>query len=293
MEKRTDETVREKTFDDTYCFSPVTDKFNGIFGSESGTGAGDLDGISAGAIRGGVGGLAQPAPPPVRTCAMLDIPTPQLRHPYDNSFRRMLSKPSRRFYSRALLGLQLPGRYYFLTYTTCMDTPHPVGYYWRSLWKWHRRYRPESCCCYGITREGKAKGVIHMIVRLGPWEKRMDVRVLRQHWQEMTGARQIKIVHVQEAMKENLAAYIADQRKKRSLAGEMAWQDYLEKWRWTTGWLPKGFTRNFGRVYSMCMEVHQDNPFIVQEVLNPWLQRCVLNPDEVNKLPIWRTSCKK
>jgi len=184
---------------------------------------------------------------------MVHIPTPQLRQ-IDTQIKRQLTRSSRRFYNRALLGLKLPGRFYFLTYTTVMTTPYRAGHYWRSLWRWHKRYRPGCCCCYGITREGKAKGVIHMIVRLGPKEKRMDVNELRAHWFKMTGAVQLKIIYVGRDRKK-LASYIADQRKKRGLAGEMAWQDYLDRWRWTEGWLPKGFTKAFPRVWARLMQL--------------------------------------
>ena len=211
---------------------------------------------------------------------ILDIPTPQLRQ-IDTQIKRQLTKSSRRFYNRALLGLKLPGRYYFLTYTTAMTTPFPAGHYWRSLWKWHSRYRPNSCCCYGITREGKAKGVIHMIVRLGPKEKRMDVNELRAHWFKMTGAVQLKLVYVGRDRKK-LASYISDQRKKRGLAGEMAWQDYLDRWRWTTGWLPKGFTKAYPRVWVRLMQLPLE---VAEKAISDWVNACHVNPDKIKYGP--------
>jgi hypothetical protein len=201
----------------------------------------------------------------------------------DTSFRRTLSRASRRFYSRALLGMKIPGKYYFLTYTTCMTTKHPVGYYWESLWRWHTRYRPGSCCIYGITSEGKAMGVIHMIVRLLPHHKRMEATELRAHWQRMTGAVQLKIVRVDSTKTLKLAAYIADQRAKNGMASEMAYQgDYLQRWRWTTGWLPKGFTRAFGRAW---MKLQDAPPEIRKKALNDWLNACYLKPEKVGLSP--------
>jgi hypothetical protein len=213
---------------------------------------------------------------------MVHIPTPQLRHFANKIVKRQLTRSSRRFYNRSLLGMKLPGRYYFLTYTTAMTTKYFVGHYWRSLWKWHKRYRPGSCCCYGITREGKAKGVIHMIVRLGHNEQRMDVKELRSHWFKMTGAVQLKIKYVGHDRKK-LAGYISDQRKKRGLAGEMAWQDYLDKWRWTEGWLPKGFTKAFPRVWARFMNAPME---VREKAIGDWLNACHLNNDKV-KYPPW------
>jgi len=138
-------------------------------------------------------------------------------------------------------------------------------------------------CCYGITGEGKGRGVIHMICRLLPGQKRMDVNLLRKHWFEMTGAKQLKIVYVPPSMKDNLAAYIADQRKKRGLAGEMAWQDFLERWRWTSGWLPKGFTRVFGRVWWRWSQVGEE--WLTQAVIEAWLLRCHEDPSQLSNPP--------
>jgi hypothetical protein len=111
----------------------------------------------------------------------------------------------------------------------------------------------------------------------------MDVNDIRAHWYDLTGAKQLKIVHVPESMKDNLAAYISDQRKKKGLAGEMAWQDQLIRWRWTQGWLPKGFTRAFGRVWwewSKCPE-----EWVPRAVIEAWLLRCAQDPDQVNNPP--------
>jgi len=181
------------------------------------------------------------------------------------------------------LGLSLPGTYYFLTYTTCMTTPHPAGHYWRTLWKWLTRYRPGICCCYGITGEGKARGVIHIIIRIPRGTPRLEVTDLRAHWQNLTGATQLKIVRVPPSAKDNLAAYISDQRKKRGLAGEMAWQDYLERWRWTSGWLPTGFTKAFGRVWHKWSTRPEE--WVPRAVIEAWLMRCHEDPNQVNNPP--------
>jgi hypothetical protein len=214
--------------------------------------------------------------------AALDIPLRQIDQNRDTSFRRMKSQASRRFYTRALLGMKIPGNYYFLTYTTCMTTEHPVGYYWHDLWRWHRRYRPGAPCCYGITGEGKAQGVIHMIIRLNKGQKRMDVKDLRAHWKKMTGAYHINIQKVDRTTAFKLANYISDQRKLRNMAGEMAWQDFLQRWRWTTGWLPKGFTRAYSRTYARLIDAP---PEVRNKAISDWLNACHLKPEKVGTPP--------
>jgi len=105
-------------------------------------------------------------------------------------------------------------------------------------------------------------------------------------WEKLTGARQIVVKYVPETMKDNLAAYIADQRKCRRIAGEMAWQDELIRWRWTTGWLPAGFTKAFGRVWHRFQEkVGDECPWAPEAVVIEWLKRCHADPSQVGYPP--------
>jgi len=218
---------------------------------------------------------------------MLDIPTPQLRQNGKPFTRRMLNRSSRRFYNRTLLGLKIPGKYYFWTFTTTPETKKPVGEYWRTLWKWFQRETDGVCSCYAITDEGKGRGVIHLVLRLAPGKKRVSVVRARAMWKKLTGASQIVVRYVPESKKEDLAAYLADQRKCRKIAGEMAWQDEIVRWRWTTGWLPKGFTRAFGRVWHRYNETLGDSlPWASDAVIVDWLKRCHQDPDMVNHPPV-------
>jgi hypothetical protein len=220
---------------------------------------------------------AVPGPAGSRS-AMLDIPTPQS----GQVVKRGLTRVSRRLFSRAILGLAIPGRYYFFTWTSSPQSP-PIEKSWRALRKWLKRQRPGACWCYVITDEGH--GVIHMIIRLGKNEKRLDVRDVRAHWQRLHRATQIRAEYVKEPL--SLAAYFADQRHKRKLSGELAWQDGIVRWRWSKGWLPKGFTRAFGRTFVRLLDL----PSLVRELtIKTWLLRChgdpaqLLHPPRIEKL---------
>lgn len=223
---------------------------------------------------------------------ILDIPTlqsGQTRTPK----RCSLSRTSRRLYSRVVLGLKLPGRYYFITWTSSPDSP-PIEKSWPGLRKFLKRYRPGSSHCYCITSEGDHKkiknpGVIHMIMRLGKNEERMDVRKLRSHWQKLHKATQLKIKHVPQSQKANLAAYLSDQRKLKSLGGEMAWQDGIVRWHWSTGWLPKGFTRAFGRTWAHWMSVPSE---VRDMAIKTWLNACHLDNEKVKNPPRMMNPCK-
>lgn len=118
-----------------------------------------------------------------------------------------------------------------------------------------------------------------MIIRLGKGEARLNVRQVRAHWVKLHKAQMIKILHVEKP--KDLAAYFADQRRKKRLGGEMAWQDGIVRWRWSKGWLPKGFTRAYGRVWHRFNEYLDDRPKLLQMVINDWLQRCHQDPLQV------------
>ena len=223
---------------------------------------------------------------------ILDIPTQQSGQILTPK-RCSLSRNSRRLYSRVILGLKLPGRYYFITWTSSPESP-PIEKSWRALRKFLKRYRPQSCHCYCITNEGDpAKienlGVIHMIMRLGKNEKRMDVRKIRSHWQRLHKATQIKIKHVPQSQKGNLAAYLSDQRKLKGLGGEMAWQQDIVRWHWSKGWIPAGFTRQFGRVWARWM---QTPPEVRDMAIKTWINACQVNPDKIKNPPLLMPSKK-
>ena len=216
---------------------------------------------------------------------MFNIPTPQSGQNLTPK-RCSLSRISRRLYSRVILGLKLPGRYYFITWTSSPESP-PIEKSWRALRKFLKRYRPLACHCYGITNEGnpakiKNLGVIHMIMRLGKGEERMDVRKIRSHWQKLHKATQIVIKHVPQSQKGNLAAYLSDQRKLKGLGGEMAWQQGIVRWHWSKGWIPAGFTRQFGRVWARWMKTP---PEVRDMAIKAWINACHINTDKTKFPP--------
>jgi len=184
-------------------------------------------------------------------CPMLDTPTPKGEHVVSSvsprkRAHRTFSKMHRRMYSRVLLGLRLPGRYYFITLTSSPASP-PLESTWNALRVWLKRYRPGMCWIYCFTLEGH--GVIHMVVRLPMRSKNINVKVLRAYWQKLTGATQIRIVRVRESNKEDLADYLVNQKLKKGLGQEFAHQSSITRWHWSKGWLPKGFTKEFGRLW--------------------------------------------
>jgi hypothetical protein len=210
----------------------------------------------------------------ISAAAILDIPTPKLAH-----FKPTLSRVGRRFFSRCILGLKIPGKYYFISWTSSPQSP-PLKKSWNALRMWLKRKRPGISWCYCMTDEGH--GVIHMIARLGKGEKRLDVKEVRAHWEKLHKAKQIRIERVPEPMKNNLAAYIADQRHKKKLGGEMAWQDHLDRWRWSKGWLPKGFTKEFGRVW---WSLKDTSPGLREKTITDWLNACHVDNEKIQTPP--------
>jgi len=153
----------------------------------------------------------------------------------------------------------------------------------RQLWDMVRKYlkskMPHSAHFHVLTSEGY--GVIHIIIRLVSPDKRLEIIPLRRWWKQYNKASQIKILRVHS--QKDLARYIADQRTKKSLAGEFSWQDGIISWGYAKGWLPKGFTRHFGRFWHKS----RDADLGVKEMfLHDWLMRCFEDPAEITVPPM-------
>jgi len=174
-------------------------------------------------------------------CPILDTHTLSMEQSIKKYF---IKKTSRKLYSRVMLGLLLPGRYYFLTLTSSPDSPN-LEHSFFLFKKWLRYRRKGITFIFCMTSEGY--GVLHMVIRLKPRMKNLDIKDVRDYWVSVHKAQQIKLVRVRHANK--LANYLSDQRKKRKLGSEMSWQDLMVRWRASPGWLPKGYGKVFGRLW--------------------------------------------
>lgn len=264
------------------CTSPPRGATRGRQGSGCGGaegtrgGAGEASAHPPGSVK------AEPSAQQTRP-PMLDTPPPESNQltRQDRMTRALLLPSARRFYNRMRLGLILPGRYFFVTWTTA-TTSEDVERYWPALRQWLHRYRPGATWAYCLTREGKAHGVIHMVIRLQPGQARLEVRDLRAQWQALTGARQLKIRSVRPMHKQGLARYLAEQGRKKRVAGEMAYQPMLKRWRWSQGWLPKGFTKAFGRFFWRTRDL---DPSIREQLVREWLLRASKDASQVDTPP--------
>ena len=181
-------------------------------------------------------------------CPMLDTPTLECGKivPRNNgSIRFLKNRVSRRIFSRVMMGMNLPGRYYFLTLTSSPESP-PLKKSFDLLRKWLKSERPGISWIVVFTDEGF--GVIHMVFRLPLKSKNIDVRLLRARWKKWHKAKQIVVKRAQSDH-EKLADYLSDQRKMKKLGSEMSWQDSITRWGWSKGWIPKGFTTSFRRLW--------------------------------------------
>lgn len=216
------------------------------------------------ALASGGGGAGRP---------ILDIPTTDC----GMIVKMGLTGRARRLFSRSLMGVKKPGRYYFLTLTTTPKNPLKQEH-WDMVRKMLKKLLPRTAHLHVATSEGN--GVLHIILRLGKGEKRLEIIPFRSWWYNYTGAKQVKIIRVNN--KKDLARYISDQRHKKSLAGEFAWQDGIVSWGYSKGWLPKAFGKHFGRFWHKS----RDSPLGQREMfLHDWLMRCYVDADEVTSPP--------
>ena len=188
-------------------------------------------------------------------CPTLDTPTPFVTHCENEVHRRIkrtFTKSHRRMYNRIILGLKLPGRYYFLTLTSTPASP-PIRKSYKLFSQWLRRKRPGITWLHCITCEGH--GVAHIVLRLSPRMKNLDIKEVRAYWENLTGARQVNIKRVRNCHKNDLADYLVNQKLKKGMAREFAYQgSSIMSWHASAGWLPKGYTKAFARLWLKIMD---------------------------------------
>jgi len=183
-------------------------------------------------------------------CPLLDIHTLSSREVNKNRLQRyFIKKTSKKLFSRVMLGLMLPGRYYFLTLTSSPESPS-LEKSWYNFRKWLHYHRPGITYAFVITDEGC--GVIHIVLRLKPRHKNLEQKVIQEYWEKTHKAKQVRIERVGRAR--NLANYFADQRKLRKMGSEMSWQDLIVRWKYSPGWLPHGFISRFRKVWYQCVD---------------------------------------
>lgn len=192
-------------------------------------------------------------------------------------FRPTVTASSKRIWSRCLLGLKVPGRYYFITLTSSPQSPDVKKGY-DNFRKWLNKSRPKSSRFTVVTSEGC--GVIHAIIRLGRGESRIDVKELRSWWQKVHKATQIKIKPVGKNHREKMANYLKDQDRKKGLGKEVLYQPRVIQWGYSKNWLPKGFGKAFGRFWHRVMQVTM-TAGEREAMVHGWLMECMKNPSEV------------
>jgi len=201
-------------------------------------------------------------------CPMLDTPTlpAQKMLPRKScSFKWLKDARSRRIFSRVMAGMNLPGRYYFLTLTSSPESP-PLKKSFNKLCMWLKKERPGISHIHVITDEGF--GVVHMVFRLPLRSKNIEVRKLRSWWVKWHKAKQIRIMRA-SSDHEKLADYLCDQRKMRKLGSEMSWQDTIVSWDYSKGWLPKGYARELRRLWFNWIDAPEElRKKVVRESIN-------------------------
>jgi len=180
-----------------------------------------------------------------------------------------------RLFFRSIVGLLLPGDYWFITFTSTPKSPKLEGS-WRPLRVWLKRHYPASPYLYCWTDEGH--GVIHLIMRA---ERRPDINQIRAAWFKIHGA---KIVNIKEVYdKKGLAAYISDQRRRKGMAIEMSSQETIIKWRMSRGWVPKAFMKVAGQFWFRYGSNLDD--ITRYELLRDWIIEVYDNYEKLKDMP--------
>jgi hypothetical protein len=183
-----------------------------------------------------------------------------------------------KLFSRAKVGMLIPGDYYLITFTSSPVSPK-IENTWYLLKKWLHRHFPVMVWLYVITDEGF--GVIHMIVRLPKGHLKIDINVLRGYWEKIHKAKFVNIKAVYN--QKGLANYLSDQRRRKGMAVELSSQETIKRWRMSKGWVPKAFMVDFGRYWyktgSHLDETTQD------DMLRDWVTSTWNNGDYQKAYP--------
>jgi len=194
-------------------------------------------------------------------------------HTPDRGTRKPFRTASdKRCFSRMMLGLKQPGRYYFWTLTSSPESPDFMRG-WDNLRKWLKKNYVGIAHMHVIVDEG-CKGVIHMVIRMPFHMKNIKVKAVSAFWKESHNAPIVWVKRVDESKKEDLANYLSDQRKKRSMGSEFSWQPAIITWGWSKGWIPQGFTKQFGKFWQdwRGMPIGERESW-----LHSWIQKCHKN----------------
>jgi hypothetical protein len=170
----------------------------------------------------------------------------------------------------------VPGRYYFCTWTTTPQEPLTKKHVY-ALRRHLQRERPLSSFIAVETNEGN--GVIHLLIRLGKKEKRLDAKKEKEFWYHLTGADHVKFLPVKD--KNGMANYMSNQTKM-SVGREFLHQDQIMRWWWTKGWIPTGFTKAFGRVWH---DWRDEESWVIKTVIETWLLACHEDPARIHHRP--------
>lgn len=216
---------------------------------------------------------------------LLDVILPNLDKTLDKvreSYRKR--RREGKIFSRSLVGMYLPGDYYFLTFTSSNEAGD-IQKKWQALSKWLKRYRPGIAWLYCFTNEGN--GVLHMIIRLKKGDTRPDINEINEYWEKTHKS----FAWISKAFNEKgLANYISEQSKRRKgMAGEMMQRKgpdspvQIMRWRMGNGWVPVGFMKAFGRFYFNLGSRLDDHT--QKEFVRDWIISCQNNGEYLKYPP--------
>ena len=187
-------------------------------------------------------------------------------------FRRSTGK----LFSRANVGMMVPGEFYFITFTSSPKSPD-LKKSWNRLREWLKYRYPSMTWLYVMTDEGF--GVIHMIIRLPKGTARIEHSVIDDYWLKIHLAHcLIKKVYSPRG----LANYVSDQRKRKGMSVEMSSQEMITGWRMSKGWVPKAFMVAFGRFWAASSAL----PMTVRiNVVNQWVLSVLSDYSLISAVP--------
>jgi hypothetical protein len=156
---------------------------------------------------------------------------------------RCINRAANTLWSRVYMGMMLPGYYWFLTLTTSPKSHRNIRVSLSRFWtNWLKKKFP---CDWLWCHTCEGLGVVHAVLRFDEGADIPTEDQIRQTWIRL---HQAFIVDFNPVRDHDKTANYLLQRKNRT-AQEFHHQPMIQKWHYSSAWLPRRYAGIYGRLW--------------------------------------------
>jgi len=156
---------------------------------------------------------------------------------------RCVNRATNTLWSRAYMGMMLPGDYWFLTLTTSPQSLRSIRISLSRLWNtWLKKKFP---CDWLWCHTNEGLGVVHAVLRFGTGDRIPTEEQIREEWVRLHRAFMVDFAPVRHF--DRTANYLL--QRKNATAQELHFQPDVLKWHYSSAWLPRKFASVYGGLW--------------------------------------------